>query len=100
MAKPTAARGKVTRKEKLKRVLKKATESFRARRKKMDTMSPGEKQARFGSPLGPKSKPRTPRKPLRKLAGVIPGVGGKALKQAAGKLGPASKKMKRGGKAK
>ena len=66
----------------------------------MDTMSPGEKLARFGSPLGPKSKPKTPRKTLRKLAGVMPGVGAKVLKKAAGKLGPASKKMKRGGKAK
>ena len=99
MAKPTAARGKVTRKEKFKRTLKKATESFRARRKKMDTMSPGEKQARFGSPLGPKSKPRKPQKPLRGLTGALP-TAGSALKKAAEQLRKAKKGMKRGGKAK
>ena len=97
--KPTAARGKVTRKEKLKRVLKKAGESFRARRKKMDTMSPGEKLARFGSPLGPKSKPRTPQKPFRKLAGALP-TAGASLRKAAEQLRKAKKGMKRGGRAK
>lgn len=98
MAKPTAARGKVTRKEKLKRVLRKAGDSFRARRK-MDNMSPGEKQARFGSPLGPKSKPRKPQKPFRKLAGAITGSGS-SLKKAAEQLKKAKKGMKRGGRAK
>ena len=96
--KPKAARGKVTRKEKLKRTLKKASESFRARRK-MDTMSPGEKLARFGSPLGPKSKPRTPRKPFRKLAGALP-TAGASLRKAAEQLRKAKKGMKLGGRAK
>ena len=98
MAKPTAARGKVTRKEKLKRVLKKASESFRARRK-MDTMSPGEKKAKFGSVLGPKSKPRKPLKPFRNLAGALP-TAGASLRKAAEQLKKAKKGMKRGGRAK
>ena len=95
---PTAARGKTTKKESIKRRVNKLRDKF-GKLPKPKKMSPGESMARFGTPTVPKSKLRKPLKPFRKLAGALPSAGA-SLRKAAEQLKKAKKGMKRGGKAK
>jgi len=83
---PNAARGKTTRKEKLKRQVKKFKDQF-GKLPKPRKLSPGENLARFGSVTGPKKPKKRGIDSLRRaMASAAAGTAGKTLKRAASQL--------------